>query len=74
MSKLEAYRFLSNQHRGISFVANVILTRGGPNGAKRLKKMVKLIKEGRELGDGSFSCEHFSVDGRILPLSALDTL
>ena len=72
MTKLDASRFLYRQNRGVSFVANVVSTRG-LNVAKRLKTMVALIQAGRELSDG-ITTETFTLDGRILPLTALDTL
>ena len=65
--KIEAARFLYIQHRGISFTANVISTRG-TNVAKRLKTMVRLIQAGRELSDGN-NTDTFTLDGRILPLT-----
>ena len=62
MTKVEAARFLYVQHRGISFTANVISTRG-TNVAKRLKTMVRLIQAGRELSDGN-NTDTFTLDGR----------
>jgi hypothetical protein len=72
MTKIEAYRVLSNMHRGIAFVANVIFTRGGQNTAKRLKTMVRLIQTGHELNSAPFSCDHLTIDGSIVALASLD--
>jgi hypothetical protein len=73
MTKIEAYRFLFNQNRGVSFVANVLLTRG-VNAAKRLKALARLIQNGREVSDAPYRTDYFTLDGSIIPLSALDTL
>jgi hypothetical protein len=69
MTKLEAYRFLSNDcGRDVAWIANVFMTAGGSNCAKSLKALATLVKKGISVGSIGYVMpyERLNVDGRFM--------
>jgi hypothetical protein len=65
MKKLEVYRALSNYGEETSFVANVVFTnnRHSNKSAHRLRRILKLVKQGKEVAFAPFSMDQLMVDG-----------
>jgi hypothetical protein len=70
MTKLQAYLYLSRVSDEVSFLANIILTRH-KNPAKRLKRLVKLVDDGRDVRLAGFSCDVLLLDGKKVEWSIL---
>ncbi|MGW8177486.1 MAG: hypothetical protein ACWGQW_01650 [bacterium] len=71
MTKLQAYFYLCKISQDLSFLANIILTRK-KNPARRLKKLVDLVNDGKDVKLASFSCDILLMDGEEVSWSILD--
>ena len=66
MTKIDAYRYLSRQHRDLSWIANVFIQPGSSaHAAETLKALAKLHQSGLEITTLSFRMpyEAMLVDG-----------
>jgi len=71
VTKLEAYCLLAKASDDAAFVANIVLTQHR-NAAKRLKKLAKLVSEGRYIQMADFSIDQLLVDGEKMSWKDLE--
>ena len=61
MTRIQAYEFLCNVSDEVGFLANIVLTRHR-NPAKKLKRLAKIILDGRDVRLAEFSIDNLLVD------------
>ena len=73
MKKIEAYRILDRADQGAAFLANVLLTRGGKDCAKRLIKLATLVQSGSTVSLAPYSTSDLQIDHKMVRWSELDS-
>ena len=61
MNKMQAYHYC--EQNGAAFVVNVVLTRGGPDAAKRIKAVAAMLKAGHTVSFAPFSTDAVLLNG-----------
>lgn len=68
MNKIDAYHWLCAIGKDVGWIANVFLVSGGKYSAANIQAMVRIIRQGGELGSLSFTMpyEQLLVDGKSM--------
>lgn len=71
MTKVEAYSFLAKHSSDVQFVANIILTKH-KDSAKKLKHLVRMVQDGKDIRMADFSCDQLMVNGEKMSWEELN--